>query len=273
VGDVRVLRYRDAVIDMSKDSIVPISDGGISTALVDKVISSVDDANSAKNASTFFSDLEDALKKRRQYATYAKEFCKYEAQMYVKIAQIPNAESRLKPTEKKIVAWLRTKSGDEIDALIDECATGIRLNKLWDKECREQIRQERVNSECKRISRLIIDEAKMTGRTQLNRGRFYEEARGVKLDKETVSAYTEKTKNRLLEMNVRGLNDGEGTYIAPPFCERDELAEIIQCRIKGIESDLRFIRTTCEKQNYHLSSGAFHNIVALIDALKEVETH
>ena len=219
------------------------------------------DADSAKAAVDWFKEAEEDLKRRREYGRCAKKYCLLEAQMFVKISKIDGVDDVLRASEKRVVQWLRAKSDDEIDALVDKCGTGIRMSRLWDKECGKEHKRQQVNDECKRIQDVIVNEAVNRGKTRLNYGRFYEESRGrVRLPKDVVSAYTESTRDILLKKGMLGLGDGNGEYICPPRCTRDELARAILNRVHSILNDLRTLHKLCVNERFLLSAESIDEL-------------
>ena len=218
------------------------------------------DAESAKQAVGKIKVLEDMLKAADQFGEYASKFCLLEAQMYVEIAEIEGAESKLGKAQRRIVDWIRSKTAEQLNEVIVECSDGIRIQLVMKHEIGDEDKAKRIENECKRISDVIVDEAIKNGKTRLNRGRFYEESRRVKLDSDMVDAYVESTRDRLLKSHVLGLGDGNGTYLTPPTCSREEIASIIGTRIRSISNDLVAIRQICVNAHFDIPREALKPI-------------
>ena len=227
------------------------------------------DSDAAKDAVDAVADLERTLKFARQFGEYASQFCLLEARTYIKISEYEDAEDKLSRREKNLVAWIRTKTSQEIADILEKCARGIRIDNIRNRDCATS-RKERSVTECKRISEEIVNEALTTGKTRLSKSRFYEESTGGgKLDPEVVSAFTESTRDKLLRSNVYGVGDGSGCYIATRVCNRRDVTKIVSNRLRSIADDLKSIKQICDENHYRVNSDAIEIITGLAKALGE----
>ena len=213
--------------------------------------------------------LEELLKASEQYGKYAKDFALLEAQTFIKISECVDAESKLTPAKKRLVVWLRNKTSDEIDEILKEVSSGVRITYI---EKRDNVsysdRDARVNSEMKRIQNNVISNLESDGCTQLSRSTFYEQwSINGKPDKATVDAFTESTRDIILKKGGRGLGDDSGTYMFPHICDRDNTRKMVQNRINVILNNIKSLAGICKERDFFVSED---NLQILHNAIDEL---
>lgn len=241
-------------------------------ASIDSIIEDVHNAESAKDAAAWMDNLKKLLEVAEEYNRYACEYCTKEAYLYVRIAQIDGADVLLPRKRKNLVAWIRSKSDEEVHEILEECATGILIDKIRRRENTEMAdikRKERAINEFKRISGAIIEEYRKTGRTSCSPSVFLNKwlVKG-KPDRETSKAYTEMTRDRILKMGGVGIADDMGTYVDPTTNNRDEIRAAISARLKSIYTDMRAIIRICKMSGYGIPERGLR---LLRDTLDEME--
>lgn len=228
------------------------------------------DADSAKKQVNNMERLRKLIEAAEQYGQYASQYCEQEFRLFLKIAEIEGAEEKLTKAKRDMVAWLREKSQPEIDELMMACKDGTRIHVLYNREMRGKIERYDVTRDCDRIAQEIEDEAVKTGRTTLTRATFYERSKHPeKLSGNVVSAYVEHTRDRLLKRKVLGLGDGNGTYVSPQKCERQEVAKMVKIRLESIVSDLKTIKQICSETGFIVPRSGVEVICELINSLND----
>lgn len=247
-------------------------DGAMST--VDQIIGSVFDAKSAHSAVGNMAKIKKILEVAEQYGQYANRFCGKEAELYITIAGIDGAESELTKAQRELVAWIRSKSKDEITAILEECASGRRINNIRNSELRansEILKSKNVESEYNRISSIILHEYSSMGRTTVSPQRFFEEwLLPTAPDKAAAKAYTEKTRDELIHRGGVGIADGVGTYVDPSTGNRKELAQAVSARLRSIYADMESLTSLCKHARFSIPSEGVYELKRLLDEMEEV---
>lgn len=236
---------------------------------------SIYDAESAKRAVGKVKVLEEYLKAADQYGEYAAKFCLLEAQMYVQIAQVDGSEDQLTEAKRRLVRWIRSKTDEEMAEILEEVATGIRIMKIERRENDEQARQVQrkdIDSELKRISDQIVTDAEKNGITKLSPTVFHERWRmyGFHPNKDTIKGYVESTRDRLLNKNILGIGDGEGTYVNPVKCDRDTISQVVETRLESIYADISSLSKICRDAKFSIPEQGITALHASIDELAAV---
>lgn len=225
-------------------------------ASIDSIIEDVYNAESAKDAAAWMDNLKKLLEVAEEYNRYACEYCAKEACLYVRIAQIDGADVLLPQKRKNLVAWIRSKNDEEVREILEECATGILIDKIRRRENAKMAdikKKENVINEFKRISGAIIDEYRKTGRTSCSPSVFLNKWQiNGKPDRETSKAYTEMTRDRILRMGGVGIADGIGTYVDPSSKNRLEVSAAITARLESIYADMCAITQICEIAHFRV---------------------
>lgn len=204
------------------------------------------DADSAKKQVNNMERLKKLMEAAEQYGQYASEYCEAECKLFFKISEIDGAEDKLSAAKRRLVSWLRGKTISERKAILEQCKDGTRVHIVFKRETRIARATYDITKDCDRISLEIESEAERYGRVTLTRSTFYERAKQPdKLTPDVVSAYVEHTRDKLLRKRVLGLGDGSGTYVSPEKCDRNEVAKMVEARLKSIVSDLKAIKDIC----------------------------
>lgn len=244
-----------------------------SIASIDTIIEEVCDAESAKDAVSWMDKLKKLLEIADEYKRYACEYCTKEACLYVRIAKMDDADSLLTKGKKALVTWIRSKSEDELAAILNECASGCRITSVYRREQQTKVsaaKSRSAISEFKRISGEIVERYKQTGKTVCSPSVFFNEWQAYETpDKETSKAYTEKTRDRLLRMGGVGIADGIGTYIDPTTENRSGISAAITVRLESIYADMCAITQICETSHFRVPRNG---IDLLREKLDEMES-
>ena len=230
----------------------------IAIAALDQFIDSIKDAESADDALWQSRMMDDFLAKADACGEYASAFCLREAQILVKAASLPD-HLEVKRRQKTI-AWIRTKSLDEVQAILDECATGVRIGVIKARETRaanEKAGADRQLVELKRISDKVVTELLETGHTTNSAERFYSEWRLKDApDKQAVTAFREKTKCDLIARGAVGLGDGSGSYANPVQCDRNETMLYVENRLRSMHNDMVSLIKHCRAAKFAVAASA-----------------
>lgn len=183
--------------------------------------------------------------------------------------EIEGSESELSAAKRRMVEWLRGKTDEQRDELLEQCREGTRLHVLFNRETRQVVAYDPLK-DCDRISREIVQEAMKDGRTTLTKATFYQRAaHPEKLDDSAIRAYVESTRDKLLKKNVLGLGDGNGTYVSPDRCDRKEVAAIVKTRLESIVADLKTIKQICSQTGFIVPRSGVKIICKLIESLND----
>lgn len=241
----------------------------------DALIGSVVDASTARTAEVNMDKLKKMLDLADEYGNYASEYCTKEAELYIHIAGIIGAERELSSTRKRLVEWIRSKSNEELQSIIEECKSGCRIATVMNREIREdkKIAAGRAEiEEYKRISSQIIREYNDNGRTELTTMRFFD---GWSLksnpDVSAAKAFTEKTRDALLHRGGVGVADGNGTYINPDCCNRHEVAAAVETRLRSIHADLIALAEICERTRFSIPPSGVKLLEEQLERLRVPE--
>lgn len=135
-------------------------------------------------------------------------------------------------TQKKVMKFILS-TGDHANQLPQECAdSGSRITSYanrWDKE--QRAAEELKTAE--EYVELTVDEFGEKGRTSINR---FDRLRFKHISPATVDAIKNRTKDRLLRRGAVGIGNGE--YVAPTKCDRKELEDSLNLRLRSIVSDI-----------------------------------
>ena len=221
---------------------------------IDEIVQSINDADTAKEAVDSTEKLKKLLEVAEQYGQYASQFCLMEAETFIRIAKIPNAEKKLKSSKKRIVEWLRQKTPHGLDRIRQACADGRRIHLVMKDELRKErddIYEMGADKEYARIQGIIVTELEQTGKTRLSPQRFIEKWRLLRAPSAaTVKAYVESTRDKLLHMDGRGIGDGDGTYVLPSKCDRQQIAAVVSIRLRSIAADLNSLCRLCSENSF-----------------------
>jgi len=229
----------------------------------------VTDAESAKQQVNNMERLKKLMEAAEQYGQYASQFCEQEFRLFLKIAEIEGAENKLPAAKRRMVEWLRAKSDGEKSEILEQCKDGQRLHVIFNRETRQKVSYDPLK-DCERISRDIVKEAMSTGRTTLTKATFYQRAaHPEKLDDSAIRAYMESTRDQLLKKKVLGLGDGNGTYVSPEKCDRQEVAAIVKTRLESIVADLKTIKQICGQTGFIVPKSGVKIICELIESLND----
>lgn len=247
-----------------------LSVAGSALAKLDEFIESIHDAPSADDALWQSDLMEDLLKKADACGEYASAFCLREAQILVKAASLPD---HLEVTRRKdMIAWLRTKSQNEIDDLLRECADGVRLHVLKGRETRklnESVMRERQIAEFNRINEKQMRTLDDTGKVEISVESYYDEWRlKDPPDKQTLQAYCLKSRNDALRHGGVGLGDNAGTYMNPVRCDRNETMQFVSNRLRSIHNDLKSLLNHCRMSKFAVAPSATGMIRGVLDELE-----
>lgn len=239
-------------------------------ANLDGFLASIDDAKSADDALWQAKLMDEFLRKADECGEYAAAFCFREAQILVRAASLPDhLEVRRR---KGMIAWLRSKTIEQVQEILDECATGVRIGVIKARETRAANAQDcrdRQIDEFKRISSKLIDEVGTTGRTTISVERFYAEWRLAETpDRQTMAAFREKTKNDALGLGAVGLGDGSGTYAIPVKCDREDTRLYVENRLRSMHHDIVSLTKHCRASNFAVAHGATDALRADLDELE-----
>lgn len=239
----------------------------LSTA--ERIVQSIHDAKSAKQGVGDMNVLKSMLDAADEYGHYACQFCLLEAQMWVQIASLDDGTDMLSKAQTNLVEWIRTKSSEEIDDVLDECSGGTRILRIKNRDTYIP-RRDKETAEFNRISSKIESEILKDGRTRLSSGRFYEEwsisGRPKPCD---IAAYKSRTKDRIItKYGGVGLGDGSGTYVVPSVCERSETAKAIKSRLESIVRDLKSIQSICKETRFAVPQSGIAVIRSLLSQLE-----
>ena len=226
---------------------------------------------SAKYAAGMLKSLEEQIKAADRWGEYASKFCVLEFQMWIKIAEVEGSEEKLNATQKDTVAWIRSKSKEELDELLEICREGRKIRTIILEERRanrSEIVEHNKDAEYKRISDKIVDNLDKFGFTTLTPSSFIENWRNTFAapDSKTVKAYIESTRDRLLKKNAYGLGDS-GTYMLIKKCSDKNIASIVETRIKSILADLHSLAEICQQTDFYVDDDDLSIIHAAVDGL------
>lgn len=239
--------------------------------LAEQIVDSVYDAETAKDATSSMDKLKKMLDLAEQYGRYAREFCTSEARLYVRIASISDCESSLSSSKRELVNWIRSK-GDEIDAILEEVATGVRINTIRNRELRElrkEISKRTPLVEFSRISSEILTEYRETGKATVSQNEFATRWQLPEaIDTNAAKAYTEKTRDSILNSGGVGIADGIGTYVNPKSANRNVISRAVEARLNSIYADLCSLASLCKQAKFSIQ----HEGVRLLrEKLDEIE--
>jgi hypothetical protein len=241
--------------------------------VIDQLIDSVFDAQTAKDAVTEMDKLKKLLDLAEQYGNYASEFCRKEAEMYVRIAEIEGADASLTSAKRGLVNWIRSKKPDEISEILARCAEGCRISRIQSGEIRElgkKLQGKAVENEYNRIRSIILYEFTSEGRATVNPQRFYDEwSLPSTPDRTAAKAYTEKIRDDLIKRGGVGIADGIGTYVDPESKSRDELASAISARLRSIYADIKALAKLCKQSRFSIPHDGIHELQKLLKEMEE----
>lgn len=225
----------------------------------------------AKIAVAQFESLEKILKATEQYGEKASEFCVAEAMLWKRIADAEGAESKLTASQKDTVEWVRRISDDKWRDVLSMCQEGRRLRSIINAERREHIselKQQTADKEYKRIQDKIVSDLRTNGHTKLTASEFVEQWRALgPPNKDTIKAYVESTRDKLLKSGGRGLGDGDGTYMLPPACSRKNIEQIVQTRINSIYRDIGELAKICKDADFYVPREGLRLLHEAVDGL------
>ena len=229
------------------------------------------DAQAARMAVAELKGLEEKLKAAEKFGEYACQFAVLEAEMYIKISEYEGAEAKLTESKRNLINWIRSKTPEEMDEIMSEVSTGMRIGLIRRREQREQhndLVNHAAEREYQRISSEIVKQLDTSGHTHLTTSTFYDQWHSIgKPDPHTVKAYTEKTRDQLIKKGGRGLGDGAGTYMKVEACKRTEVAQIVETRLESIVGDLKTIKQICDETHFVVPEEGVKIIVDLIKSL------
>lgn len=239
---------------------------------IESIIDGVIDADSAKTASGNMDKLKKLLEVADQYGEFASQYCLAEARLYIKIASIEGADEQLPRSKQDIIGWIRTKTQDELDEIMETVREGTRIGTIKNREIRTKIdamRAKGIISEYKRISNEIIEEYKGVGSVNVSVARFYDKWTFPDApDRETAKAYADKTRNDVLSAGGVGIADGVGTYIDPSSANRQTISAAVGNRLESIYRDLCALASICEKANFSIPENG---VALLKEAFARIE--
>ena len=239
---------------------------------IDELINGVFDADSAKTASCNMDKLKKLLEVADQFGEFASQYCLAEARLYIKIASIEGADEQLPKGKQDIIGWIRTKTQDELDEIMEIVREGTRIGTVKNREMRSKIdavRSKGIISEYKRISNEIIEEYKVAGSANVSVARFYDMWTFPDApDHETAKAYADKTRNDVLSAGGVGIADGVGTYIDPSSANRQSISAAVGNRLESIYKDLCALASICENANFSIPKDG---IALLKEAFARIE--
>lgn len=224
---------------------------------VERIIDEICDASTSKEATDNMDRLKKLLDLAEQYGDYAIQFCIAEARVYIRISEISDGEAELTKSKKSLIDWIRNKTADEMDEILAEVASGVRIVTIKNRETRaadEEEQRSSVVNEYHRIAASIVDSYETSGRTNITPSEFYDRwtLAAVPVDRATAKAYTEKTRDVILRRGGVGIADGMGTYVNPESSDRDEIASAVAERLTSIYRDMRALVEVCERANFSI---------------------
>lgn len=260
----------------SETSIVPSGNLGIFNSFdPNGFLDGIVGAKSAKRAVDKIKVLEDMLKAADQFGEYASKFCLLEAQMYMQIAEVDGAEEQLTDSKRKLVDWIHSKTKEEMTEIIEEVNQGVRILQIKHREDRERlnnIKNNAVNQEYKRISDEIVRQLNETGHTQLSKSVYIEKWHSIgSPDASTIHAYVESTRDKILKSKGRGLGDQQGTYMLVEKCERTDIARIVSTRLESINNDLLALKQICNESHFCVSEKGIETLFKSVKALGDID--
>lgn len=260
-----------ANMDETENGIVPVGSLGIFKEFEPSgFFEGVKDAETARQQVDNMERLKKLMEAAEQYGQYASQYCESEFRLFLKISEIECAEDKLRKPKREMVAWLRGKSESEIEELLEQCRDGVRIHVIYNRETRGERERFDITKDCDRIAREIVAEAKRSGRTTLTKATFYERsAHPERLTNELVRAYTESTRDALLNRKILGLGDGNGTYVSPEKCDRQEVAKMVKTRLESIVADLKTIKQICKDTGFIVPRQGTELICKLINSLND----
>lgn len=227
----------------------------------------------AKSAVSKIRALEEMLKAADKFAENAMRFCLAEAQVYVEIAAHEGAEEQLTEAKQRLVRWIRAKSSEQMAAILEEVATGVRITVIERRESKTEGHRYDPIEDLESMQKRFIAEGVRTGKSCVTRARFYEESENpARLPRSAVDAFTERTRDGLIKKGLRGIGDGKGTYILPSKCERSKVADMVKTKLQSIETDLKSLKDICNETKFVVPHVGVLRLHKLIDSLEsEVE--
>lgn len=129
-------------------------------------------------------------------------------------------------------------------------------------------KQTAADREYERISNAIVKELETEGHTQLTPSAFLERWNSIgEPNTQTIKAYTERTRDKLLKRSGRGLGDSKGTYMLVGKCDHGQVASIVKTRLESIVSDLKTLKKICDETGFVIPQSGVKIIVDIIRSL------
>lgn len=265
----------EGIIEFDEDNALAVISNGIERLFSDVpygFFSGEITCNSVKEAVKWFErGWEDAKDRVDLLEEDIIKLCIIEASIYFQIADVDGSEAKLSAAKQRVVRWLRTKSKEEQQAILEEVREGVRLRTIERRENKamKKDRDERGTiQECKRISDEIVQELNTSGHTQLTTSIFLDKWQSSSApDSRTIKSFTESTRDRLNRNRGRGLGDDMGTYMLVSKCDRTQVAQIVQVRLESIVNDLKTIKKICDETHFVVPKKGVQIISDLINSL------
>lgn len=237
-----------------------------------QMLEKIVDAESARETVDSVDKLKRMLDIAEQYGEYATRFCILEAEMYLKIKDIRGADSRLTPSKRRMVDWLRRMDDAELEKIMrNEVMWGTRLQAVFRRnEGAAGVDHKRAMDKLHRKSEEIIEDCRIYGIARLNADEFMKEfSNRTRPSPDYVRPFVEHTRDKLLKAGAVGLGDGDGTYILAGKCDKEQAIKAITCRLQCIMRDLESLVSLCKR----LSSGIGEETASKLADTVEKLTH
>lgn len=229
------------------------------------------DSEDAKRCLDDMKLLEAMLGQADRLGTLACQFAYLEARALATIARLEIEP----PSRREMIAWLRTKTDDELNALLAECATGIRIGKLKARETRAENKARKEDAqivELNRIDRELIEELEETGRTRIGVGEYLERwSLPEAPDNNALRGYVERTRDKALHRDAASTGDGNNDYLFPGVATRDELASIIENKLQSMHNDAMSLKSLLRGAGLALVPSQTAQLREDLDALESVD--
>lgn len=251
-----------------------VAQGDIDWTPVLTTIQKIETETDARKCIDDMTRLEHALADSRMMKRCICDFCKYEALMWVNITAYVGTHGgdldMFTKSELALIDWLKQKNNSQVAKVLAQCARGRRIANVRSDEV-GKANEERRESEYRRISDLIISEAAGKGVTNLTTERFYKEwSEDTKPNVVSVRAYTERTRDALLNMGCLGFGDGDGTYAMPESCDSNGIACIIDNRVSTVLNAIESLKRISQESNVPVPTTAMMQIERALDELRLV---
>lgn len=201
-------------------------------------VEGIRDGQTARECNQELHVLEAMLGDVTKLGVLACQFCYLEARMLVNIAALGEDVG----VRDEMVAWLRGKGEDEVNEILAECATGIRVSNIKRRETRARnsaARSDEQVAEFNRVSDEIIAELEETGRTRISPMAFNERW-GIERrpDPKVMRGCVERTRDRALNRGAASTGTGDGDYMMLSVASQDEVELIVRTRLQSMHDDM-----------------------------------